>query len=39
MAVCRLPRAPLAAGHGRHSHWIGLVTLARSVTIVPMLAC
>jgi hypothetical protein len=38
MAVHRLPRAPLAASHGRHPHWLCLVTLARSVTNMPMLA-
>jgi hypothetical protein len=38
MAVSRLPRAPLAAGYSRHSHWLCLVTLARSVMIMPMLA-
>jgi hypothetical protein len=37
MAVCRRPRAPLAS-HGRHPHWLCLVTLARSVTNMPMLA-
>src|SRR5262245_23369041 len=39
MPVSGLPCSPLAASCSRHSHRLCLVTVARNLTVMPMLTC